>query len=271
MARTKHWSELLTTPPGERTPLGIHGKRAGRWMFGHLPGDPRCKLCHAPFTGVSGRIVGALGKKPSRLTPYLCSACERIADRQGGGAELEASILFADIRDSTRLAERMTPTEFGGLVDRFFRETTHVLTRAGAFIEKLGGDEVVAFFVPGFAGSDHAVKAVDAARQLLVATGHGDGATPWVPVGVGLHVGNVYVGVVGEDGGAKDMAVLGDAANVGARLASHAGRGEVLISAEAAGASGLETTRLGRRTLDLKGKTGPTTAFVITLGTVGIG
>jgi adenylate cyclase len=61
-----------------------------------------------------------MGKSPSRLTPELCLQCEAFAKRIVGGAEIDLSMLFADIRGSTNLAEKMSPTEFGQLINRFF-------------------------------------------------------------------------------------------------------------------------------------------------------
>ena len=60
------------------------------------------------------------------------------------------------------------------------------------------GDELVALFFPMLAGDRDAARAVDAARALLEATGHGDAAGPWIPLGAGVHSGMAWVGAVGE-------------------------------------------------------------------------
>jgi len=136
-------------------------------------------------------------------------------------------------------------------------------TRAGAvaatwvdkwngLVDKFVGDEVVALFVPGLAGDDHASRAVEAARELLRETGNGDDK-PWVPVGAGVHTGVAYVGRVGE-GDACDFTAVGDAVNTTARLASSAAAGEVLVSRTAADASGFLLDRLEARTLTLRGR-----------------
>jgi adenylate cyclase len=110
----------------------------------------------------------------------------------------------------------------------------------------------------------HALDAVEAARELLTETGHGDG-TPWVPVGAGVHTGVAYVGTIGE-GDALDFTALGDSVNTAARLASSAGVGEILVSAAAASAAELDTTGLEQRTLTLRGRTEVVEAWVTTLG-----
>ena len=66
-----------------------------------------------------------------------------------------------------------------------------------------------------------------------------DGQEPWIAVGAGVHTGRSFVGAVGEDD-ARDFTALGDTVNTAARLASLAEAGEILISAEAATAGGVE-------------------------------
>ena len=68
-----------------------------------------------------------------------------------------------------------------------------------------------------------------------------------------MHTGASFVGTVGE-GDALDFTALGDTVNATARLSALAGAGEILISADAATAAGLDTTALERRTLELRGR-----------------
>jgi adenylate cyclase len=42
-------------------------------LFRYLPGPPRCKVCHNPFGGIGGKIVGLLGFRPSRKNPLVCA------------------------------------------------------------------------------------------------------------------------------------------------------------------------------------------------------
>lgn len=96
--------------------------------------------------------------------------------------------------------------------------------------------------------------ALDSAVQLLRATGHADEDEPWIPLGVGVHAGNAYVGLVGEQSGSRELTALGDDFNVGARLADAAGVGEVLASLRLTQMAGLDTGGLDHRKLELKGK-----------------
>src|SRR5438093_3511206 len=140
-------------------------------------------------------------------------------------------MLFVDVRGSTRMAERMSAAEFSRLISRFYKVTTDVLIRTDAFIDKLVGDEVIGLYLPIFTGPNHAGAAIRAAQELLRVTGQPDRSGAWLPIGIGVHTGTAYVGVVsGAEGTVPDVTALGDCVNVTARLASSAGPGEALVS-----------------------------------------
>jgi len=153
------------------------------------------------------------------------------------------------------MAERMSATEFSELMNRFYRVATDVLIKTDAYIDKLIGDEVMAVYLPIFAGKQHAQLAIQAAQELLRATGHDDPAGPWLPAGVGVHSGPTYFcAVAGAEGSLADFTALGDNVNIAARLASAAGTGEALITDAACAAAGLHPANFERRLLELKGK-----------------
>lgn len=186
------------------------------------------------------------------------------AKRYPGGAELEISMLFVDVRGSTRMAEGMTPASFGELMNRFYKAATDVLIRTDAVIDKLVGDEVIGLYLPLFTGPNHARPAVLAARELLLATGHGEDRDPWLPIGIGVHTGLAYVGTVGgAEDTVRDITALGDNVNVTARLASLARPGEALISEVAYAAGDLDLGELESRLLELKGRSEPISARVL--------
>jgi adenylate cyclase len=198
---------------------------------------------------------------PSPLNRRLCKWCTRAIHKHPGGAEIDVSVLFADIRGSTAMAEQMAPEEFSRLLARFYGTAAEVIDDRDGIVDKFVGDAAVALFIPGFAGSEHARAAIAAARDLLEQT-RNHGQEPWVPVGIGVHTGRSFVGAVGE-GDAKDFTALGDTVNTTARLTDQAGGGEILISADAATAGKLETTGLERRTLELRGKDQTVDAWVV--------
>jgi adenylate cyclase len=92
--------------------------------------------------------------------------CETFVRTHPGGPEVEISMLFADVRGSTTLAEQRQPTDFGTLMNRFFDCANRVVTDSHGVVDKLVGDEVVALYVP-VVGPDHTRKAVEAAGDLL--------------------------------------------------------------------------------------------------------
>ena len=235
---------------------------AARPYFSRLPTGPRCQLCGSPFQGFGGRVMRAIGKAQSMANPRLCNQCEKVMLEHHGGAEIPATMLFADIRGSTSIAEGMTPRDFHDLLDRYATVASATVFAHNGFVDKFVGDEVVAFFAPVL-GPDHAARAVDAALQLLVATGHGDPGGPWAPIGAGVHTGRVWFGAVGE-GDHVELTALGDPVNVTARLAARAGAGDVLVSSEAAAAAGLGAD-LPRRSLDLKGRQDPVEVVTLRL------
>ena len=241
------WQKVLTE--GEPVDKYMHH------LFGLLPSNPRCKYCHGPFTGIGGAFMRFLGVRQSAKNPQFCDPCDFFTGKFPGGAEVELTMLFVDVRGSTTLAEKMNATEFSHLMNRFYDAAINVLVHADAFIDKLVGDEVTALFIPGFAGKEHARRAVDAGQALLRVTGHGEPGGPWVPVGVGVHTGTAWVGsIAGASGAAADFTALGDNVNIAARLASKAGPGEVLISEATCNAARIETGGLEKRELELKGK-----------------
>jgi adenylate cyclase len=81
--------------------------RRGRSIFRRLPSPPRCKLCFAPFAGIGRPLMALLGKVPWERNPKVCRSCASWLERKGrGGAEVAATLLFADVRGSTSLARR---------------------------------------------------------------------------------------------------------------------------------------------------------------------
>jgi adenylate cyclase len=238
------------------------GLRRMRRLMGAIPSDPRCKLCDAPFGHPGNFLLRHLGFGPSALNRRVCRMCIRKLEKTPGGAEIELSLLFADVRGSTTLAERTGAEEYSRLMARFYGAAATAVDRRDGIVDKFVGDEVVALFIPGLAGSDHAADAVAAARELLAKTGHADGE-PWVPVGAAVHTGSAYVGAVGE-GDAWDFTALGDSVNTTARLAASAGTGEILVSSAAAAASNLDTDGLEARTLSLRGREESVDAWVAT-------
>ena len=259
---TDFWSKY---PPEVQWQMVLRGEdpalRRYRHILGLLPANPRCQFCNAPFRGPLAPFMQLIDRSPSRLNPRFCRMC--LETIPVGGAEIEHTMLFADVRGSTALAEQMGAVEFGQLINRFYVAGTGVLIHSDALIERLAGDQLIGLYIPGFAGPEHAGKAVRAGERLLSATGHDSADGPWVSIGVGVHTGTAYVGAVGTEEGLTNVTALGDAVNVAARLSSLAGPGEMLVSQDAASAAGLQVERLEQRWLELKGRSEPVGVYVL--------
>lgn len=227
--------------------------RNWRGWLQRLPASHRCHMCAAPFRGPVAPFMRFLGRAPWGRNPNYCKQCFVLMESFGGGAEIECSLLFADVRGSTGIAERMSATDFRHLMDRFYRVSSAVLYEQDGIIDKYVGDEVVAIFIPALTQDAHAGRAVAAATALLKATGHGEPGGPWLPVGAGIASGVAYVGAVGT-GEHVEFTALGDIVNTAARLAGAAGPGEVLVTIPALERANIESGGLERRSLDLKGK-----------------
>ena len=230
--------------------------RMERNLLKLLPSDPRCKLCNAPFRGLGGVLMRLTGRRPWAKNPNFCTICERSARKYHGGAEIELTLLFADVRGSTGAAEAMSASEFSTLMNRFYAAATRVLIQSDAVIDKLVGDEVIGLYLPFIKGRP-ARRAITAALELLAATGHGEAALPWLPVGIGVHTGVAFVGIVGSTETVTDFTALGDAVNVTARLAASAAGGEILVSDAALAAADIATDGVEHRRLELKGRSEP--------------
>ena len=246
--REEFWRDFLNR--------GDAKERRVRRVFRALPHAPRCQLCAAPFAGPVAPIMRIFGKRPADKNPRVCQSCFSFIAKHHGGAEIEASFLFADIRGSTTLAEHMSAAQFHALLDRFYATASAVVFDHDGAVDKFVGDEVVAMFFPFVSGDLHATKAIQAAEALMRATGHADPAGPWAPVGAGVHTGLAWVGAVGDEAH-TEVTALGDAVNVAARLAGSAATGEVLVSSVAARAGGLSPMP-EIHALALKGKDAPT-------------
>jgi adenylate cyclase len=244
----EQWDKLLTEGHG---PL-VRARR----VFRYLPSAPRCKVCNNPFGGPIGHVFAAAGFRPSRKNPNLCSRC--CDALPPGGAEVDVAVLFADVRGSTALGRRRVAADFAALLNRFYVAATQTLLRQDAVIDKLIGDEVMAFFVRGISGPQYRQRAVLAGMELLKAVGYGSHEGPWLQLGVAVNAGVAYVGNVG--GAVVDFTTLGDPVNVSARMQQHAVGGELLV------ASGVADELMGmtpRRRLNLRGHDQPIDAFVL--------
>ena len=121
-------------------------------------------MCGVPFAGFGGILGRLLGFRKWNKNPSLCNRCVRAMPQ--GGIELDMSVVFVDIRVSTGLAERLSPSEFARLINDFYHLAAMVLVPNKAIIDKMIGDEIMALFLP-FAGPDYRRNSVESALRIM--------------------------------------------------------------------------------------------------------
>jgi adenylate cyclase len=235
---------------------GYEPLKVAQRIFRRLPRDPRCKLCQNPFGGIGGKVVGWMGRKPSRKNPNLCQYC--FDHLPSGGIEIDIGVVFADVRGSTAVGERSTATDFAERLNKFYATATEVLIHHDGLVDKLIGDEVMALFIPGLAGPDYRRKATLAALDLAAAVEE-------LPIGVAANAGIAFVGNVGA-ATVMDFTALGDAVNVGARLQAHASPGEVVLPADLYALVGSDYPAARSERVEVRGRAEPVDVDVVATG-----
>lgn len=235
-----------------------------QWLHRKLPVKPRCRLCLAPFKGIGGWIMRMKGKGQNSRNPNYCNACDKFLEAFPGGAEVEMSVLYIDIRNSTQYTQSNSATDVGQRINIFLDEATRIITDHDGFVMAFYGDCIVASWPPGFSGENHALKAQQAAIGLVQNKNMVDKSGEAIPVGVGVHTGKVFIGTVTAlQGSFRDVSIFGSNVNLTARLASQAVASQALGSAENIVASGKELASFSHETVELKGFPEPVEVYTL--------
>ncbi|MBN1995471.1 MAG: GAF domain-containing protein [Anaerolineae bacterium] len=146
------------------------------------------------------------------------------------------TVLYADIRGSTRLGEHTDPELFVGFINHYLGQMTEIILSHEGTLDKFVGDEVMALFGAPFPQEDHALRAVrvglamQSAHQVVMDIWRERGVEA-APIGVGIATGEMIVGEMGCPQRA-DYTVIGKAANLGSRICGVTPGGQVFISQE---------------------------------------
>ena len=167
------------------------------------------------------------------------------------------SILFADIRGSTALSERISATEFRRLISRFYSAATKAIIEEDGLVEKLAGDGLAAFWGPGFAGPDYVKRTFNVTRRLSKVFIQEEFRSASVCMQGWL------LRTMSTADGLMNIAAVGEEVNLAARLASKASAGEIILSEQAHKQVGLDESNVESRTLELKGISQPVTVRVL--------
>jgi len=149
------------------------------------------------------------------------------------GSNIEATVLFVDIRGFTTLSEGRPPEWIVDLLNEYFARITEVVNKNSGHINKFAGDEAVAVFGAPLPHPQHALNAVRAALDIqeemekLNREKRMEGIS--LEAGVGINSGEMVAGSIGSEE-KREYTVIGDSVNVSSRLTSLAKGGEILMS-----------------------------------------
>ena len=174
-------------------------------------------------------------------------------------------MLFVDVRGFTSLSERLPSAEVVSQLNRFYHLAAQAVFDQDGTLDKMVGDQVMAFFGAPFRPDDHWERAVRAGLDIVAGVEAMAAGADSLHVGGGLGTGQAFVGNVGE-GEVRDFTVIGDVVNTAARLQEVAEPGEVLLMEETYRTVAVQFPDAPQRTLELKGKAAPVAVRVLRAG-----
>jgi class 3 adenylate cyclase/tetratricopeptide (TPR) repeat protein/ribosomal protein L40E len=249
-------------------PLGGVCRRCGA----ELPGEARfCPRCAHPVDVGAPEVHSETSREPRSYTPKHLA--DKILTSRAAleGERKQVTVLFADVKGSMELTERMDPEEWSKIMSRFFQILSHGVERFEGFVDKFTGDGIMALFGAPIAHEDHAQRACYAAlhlrdeiRRYADALRLAQGID--FSVRLGINSGDVVVGRIGDDL-RMDYTAQGHTVGMAQRMEQLAAAHTVCLSeATAKLVSGyVELRDLG--TAAVKGASGPIRVFEL----VGVG
>lgn len=178
--------------------------------------------------------------------------------RRGDGDEIDAAIMFCDLRGSTRLEQELPRDEYIALLNAFLDITSTIVDAHGGEVLKFIGDAVLAVFPAGEDAAAACAAALEAAREVVAKVAE-DEVTAQTSCAIGIAFGRVTYGNIGSST-RLDFTVIGLAANVAARLCDAGKRHDHAIMVTDEVASG-QTGLADLGPLELRGVSVPIHAF----------
>jgi len=139
-----------------------------------------------------------------------------------GGEKRELTVLFADIRGFTGIAESLSPETLVQLLNDYLTRMTDQVFRHDGLLDKYIGDAILAVYGAPIHHPDHARRACRTALDMVRAARglqgqwKGQGLPP-LDLGIGINTGPMVVGNMGSKT-RFDYTVIGDAVNLGSRI-----------------------------------------------------
>jgi len=164
--------------------------------------------------------------------------------KKGGTYVKECTVFNSDIRGFTRMSEGIPAEVMVDILNEYFELMVEVIFRQEGTLDKFMGDGIMAFWGAPVAHSDGPVRAVKCALEQMDALARFNrdrqsrGVAPF-DIGIGIHTGPLVSGYVGSSK-ALGYTVIGDTANISARLCSIAAPGQIVVSEAAANRLGAQ-------------------------------
>jgi adenylate cyclase len=203
------------------------------------------------------------------VTPELAEAA---IERRGelDGQLVTCTVLFADIRNFTGIAESLPATRLVKMLNEYFARMSKVVVEEHGFVNKFGGDSLLAVFgTPLNPAPDHGARGVHAALRMeeVLVEFNREQEEEWLPqimIGIGVATGDVVAGNVGSET-KLEYTVIGDAVNVASRLQAMTKELDEPILADGETARAARTAARFDRVGDVavRGKARPVDVFVV--------
>lgn len=203
------------------------------------------------------------------LIPLRAHAPTAGQDEYRWGVERAITIMFADLRGFTRLAETLYPYDTVFLLNRYAETMEQAIRRHGGKVDKFLGDGIMALFGlrrDGRSGSRDALEAAQAMLAALAGLNAEFRPTLSEPlrIGIGIHTGPAVLGRVGA-GQERDVTALGDSVNVASRLEGlNKEFASILVASDATvRSSGLAIPAAELREVAIRGRAEPLLVHVL--------
>ena len=155
---------------------------------------------------------------------YIQALLDGQVSAELGGETVEASILFMDLRNSTGIAEKITPQQFARLISEIFTDVMDLIFATGGSVNKILGDGIMATFGAPFPKENDALNATQTALKIRQYLSSYNEFRPEfldeeIKAGIGIATGPVFAGNIGSVN-RMEFSVMGDPVNLAARLES---------------------------------------------------